>query len=147
MSVLDNRTGVRFSFTDLEALLGIHGADTITGINALSLDRHLIVGITGPGFPTVPPWHEAPLMPIADAGSTAPLEVALERRRQLDELGYDAHHDDLHGADQLVELAVSTLDRFRGREDLVKAAALLLAAIDATDRAYRAGADDQALEP
>ena len=64
-------------------------------------------------------------------------EVRAERHRQI-ERGYDAKHDDEHGIDHLTGWAQSYVARDTGRVGLVKAAALMVAAIEAHDRAVAA---------
>lgn len=59
-------------------------------------------------------------------------EVAAVREQQITK-GYDAAHDDAHGAGHLVAIAGAYVDR-HDREGLVVAAALLVAAIEAVDR-------------
>ena len=76
-------------------------------------------------------------------------DVLRERRRQTTELGWTAEHDDEHGFGHLIRLAQDRLSRAytagqtaaeidsdtsAARAQLVKAAALCLAAIDLIDR-------------
>jgi len=77
----------------------------------------------------------------ADGDSRALADVAAERRTH-DGRGWTRAHDDEHGANHLVELAWRYAYRVHAtrpgsydREGLVKAAALLVAAIDTLDRA------------
>lgn len=68
-------------------------------------------------------------------------QITLERDRQLTELGWTPEHDDTHGAVHLVSLAVDHIIevgyvavRADDRDELVQAAALLVAAIEVLDR-------------
>ncbi len=77
----------------------------------------------------------------ADSDSRALADVAAERRTH-DARGWTARHDGEHGVHHLVSLAAARLvhPRFHvtgdyDRDQLVKAASLLLAAIDQCDRA------------
>ncbi|WP_163275351.1 hypothetical protein [Cellulomonas iranensis] len=77
----------------------------------------------------------------ADTDSPALADVAAERRTH-DARGWTARHDDEHGVHHLVGLTLRKLHEaapithgLYSRQQLVKAAALLLAAIDRFDRA------------
>lgn len=65
----------------------------------------------------------------------------IERDRQLTELGWTAEHDDSHGVEHLVQLHDRAVNNagmapspIEARDELVKAAALLVAAIEVLDR-------------
>lgn len=58
--------------------------------------------------------------------------IVLERSKQVAR-GYDAAHDHAHGPAHLVELAGQYVDPWN-RDALVKAAALLVAAIEVLDK-------------
>lgn len=66
--------------------------------------------------------------------------ITLERDRQIAELGWTSTHDDHHGTGHLIKLATewtihaSHLQAAEQRDALVKAAALLVAAIEVLDR-------------
>jgi len=89
-------------------------------------------------------------------GSQAVLDVAAERRRQIETEGWTPEHDDGHGAHELAEAAACYALNAAGcgcevarnwpwdrswwkpstaRRDLVKAGALILAEIERLDRA------------
>jgi len=71
--------------------------------------------------------------------------ITLERDRQLAELSWTPDHDDEHGAGHLLALAYGHLDAAGDdagghgvdRVELVKAAALIVAAIEVVDRSDR----------
>jgi hypothetical protein len=63
-------------------------------------------------------------------------EIRAERESHAAK-GWTAEHDDEHGAVHLIDLADRYAYRY-GRDDLVKAASLLVAAIEAMDRAREA---------
>jgi hypothetical protein len=61
--------------------------------------------------------------------------IRAERIRQVHSLGYDDKHDTKHGPHELVQLSKKYLDMWAGvgdnaKRDLVKAGALIAAALD-----------------
>lgn len=92
-------------------------------------------------------WIHAQCGPQVKADGAA--AIAVERQRQIDEEGYTAQHDARHHVDQFVQAAGAYLglsnwskweikredgDGFYVRRNLVKAGALIAAAIDRLDR-------------
>lgn len=69
---------------------------------------------------------------VPDSTMGVILQVRAERTRQI-EKGYDLDHDDEHGPDHLMRLAQGYQGEYN-RDRLVKAAALLVAAVEAMDR-------------
>ncbi len=67
--------------------------------------------------------------------------ITLERDRQLSKLGWTPEHDDKHGPTHLIVIATdwlihaSHVDGGERRDALVKAAALLVSAVEVLDRA------------
>ena len=57
-------------------------------------------------------------------------QVTDERKRQIEELGYTAEHDDAHGADRLIHMA----KQHEVRGEYVQATALRRAADDVIER-------------
>ncbi|MFE3195027.1 hypothetical protein ACFXHA_38895 [Nocardia sp. NPDC059240] len=60
-------------------------------------------------------------------------DIRAEREAHVTK-GYDAEHDRLHGVGRLVELAAQYAGPTFSRRELVKAASLLVAAIEVIDR-------------
>lgn len=66
--------------------------------------------------------------------SKAMFDVSWERQRQIN-LGYDATHDDEHETSELLLAAISKLmNPWGGRKEWIKAAALVVAAVERQDR-------------
>lgn len=88
-------------------------------------------------------------------------EAALERKRQAEELGYDAHHDDQHGPVDWVAILVrqmglasadgAKIDPGRYRRQVVRLMATACAAVEALDRLtdgqFRTGGGGVVLSP
>jgi hypothetical protein len=89
-----------------------------------------------------------PIARTPGALTNAALDVLVERKRQIDVEGYTPEHDDKHDFPYSLEYAAAAyavgdialwpwakgFKKTEHRRDLVKAAALLLAAIDKIDR-------------
>lgn len=79
-------------------------------------------------------------MPVSDHAAQILEQVAEERARQI-EIGWTIEHDDRHAVRHLVGLAEKYANRenednpgFYSRDNLVKATALMVAAVECLDR-------------